>query len=187
LRIEERSEGTVGGGVEPSVMVAPYPVAEELLDDSEAERLISAVQQMITTVRNARAERGFTPKDRFTLYVTAPNERDANFFRAYSYLLTDLARLDGVMVNLPALPHGAQHDVVAGYEIAIVFPEKVITPEQIERTKREIEKSKKELASLDTKLANEQFVKNAPPQIVQTAEARRVELRARIEKLEQNQ
>jgi valyl-tRNA synthetase len=174
------------GGVEPSVMVAPYPVAEELLDDSEAERLIGAVQQMITVVRNARAERGFTPKDRFTLYVNAANERDANFFRAYSYLLNDLARLDAVRVN-EAAPAGAQHDVVSGFEIAIVFPEKVITQEQIERTKRELEKSRKELASLDTKLANEQFVKNAPPQIVQTAEARRVELRARIEKLEQNQ
>src|SRR5947209_5381900 len=174
------------GGVEPSVMEAPYPVAEELLDDCEAERLINAVQQQLTTVRNARAERGFTPKDRFMLFVSAPNERDANFFRAYSYLLNDLARLDSVVVNETA-PAGAQHDVVSGFEISIVFPEKVITPEQIERTKREIEKSKKELASLDTKLANEQFVKNAPPQIVQTAEARRLELRARIEKLEQNQ
>jgi valyl-tRNA synthetase len=174
------------GGVEPSVMVAPYPVGEEMLEDSEAERLIGAVQAMITTVRNARAERGFTPKDRFALYVTAPNERDANFFRAYSYLLNDLARLDSVRVN-EAVPAGAQHDVVSGFEISIVFPEKVITPEQIERTKREIEKSRKELASLDAKLANEQFVKNAPPQVVQGAETRRVELRARIEKLEQNQ
>ena len=174
------------GGVEPSVMVAPYPVAEEFLEDPEAERLIGAVQQMITTVRNARAERGFTPKDRFTLFVTAPNERDANFFRAYSYLLNDLARLDGVRVNETA-PAGAQQDVVAGFEIAIVFPEKVITQEQIDRTKREIEKSKKELASLDAKLANEQFMQNAPPQVVQGAEARRIELRARIEKLEQNQ
>jgi valyl-tRNA synthetase len=174
------------GGVEPSVMVAPYPVAEELLEDGEAERLIGAVQQMITTVRNARAERGFTPKDRFTLFVTAANERDANFFRAYSYLLNDLARLDAVRVNEPA-PAGAHNDVVGGFEIAIVFPEKVITQEQIDRTRRELEKSRKELASLDAKLANEQFVKNAPPAIVQTAEARRIELRARIEKLEGNQ
>jgi valyl-tRNA synthetase len=174
------------GGVEPSVMVAPYPVAEELLEDGEAERLIGAVQQMITTVRNARAERGFTPKDRFTLFVTAANERDANFFRAYSYLLNDLARLDAVRVNEPA-PAGAHNDVVGGFEIAIVFPEKVITQEQIDRTRRELEKSRKELASLDAKLANEQFVTNAPPAIVQTAEARRIELRARIEKLEQNQ
>ena len=28
------------GGVEPSIMVAPYPIAEEVLEDREAERLI---------------------------------------------------------------------------------------------------------------------------------------------------
>src|ERR1051325_6155960 len=51
------------GGVEPSIMVAPYPIAEDLLEDPEAERLINAVRAMITALRNARAERGFTPKD----------------------------------------------------------------------------------------------------------------------------
>ena len=59
------------GGVEQSIMIAPYPVTEEVLEDPEAERLVSAVKAMITTVRNVRAERGFTPKDRFRLYVTA--------------------------------------------------------------------------------------------------------------------
>src|SRR5262249_49079386 len=57
------------GGVEPSVMVAPYPIAEEVLEDAEAERLISAVKSMTTAVRNVRAERGFTPKDRFKLFI----------------------------------------------------------------------------------------------------------------------
>jgi valyl-tRNA synthetase len=173
------------GGVEPSVMVAPYPIAEDVLEDSEAERLIGAVQSMITTVRNARAERGFTPKDRFTLFINTTNERDANFFRAYSYLLIELARLDAIRVN-EATPAGAHNDVVAGFPIAIVFPEKAITQEQIERTERELEKSRKELASVDAKLADERFVKNAPAAIVQGAQTRREELRARIEKLEQN-
>src|SRR5207247_4262534 len=113
------------GGIEPSVMVAPYPIAEDL-EDSEAERMIRAVQSMITTVRNVRAERGFTPKDRFTLYVTVPDEREAAFFDAYRYLLDELARLDATVVN-EAIPEGAHHDVVGGFPIGIVFPEKVVT------------------------------------------------------------
>jgi valyl-tRNA synthetase len=174
------------GGVEPSIMVAPYPIAENVLEDPEAERLMTAVQAIITGVRNARAERGFTPKDRFKLYVTVSNDREATFFTTYSYLLNDLARLDATFVN-QSIPETAQHDVVSGFPIGIVFPEKVITQEQIERTQREIEKSRKELASLDTKLANEQFVTNAPPAVVQQARSRQIELRARIEKLEKNQ
>jgi valyl-tRNA synthetase len=173
------------GGVEPSIMVAQYPVAAEVLEDPEAERLVRAVQAMITTVRNARAERGFTPKDRFKLYVRAEG-RDAAFFDTYAYLLIDLGRLTEVIVNTEP-PAGAHHDVVEGFTIAIEFPEKVVTKEQQERTERELEKSRKELESLDAKLVNEQFMKNAPPAIVAGAQARQAELRARIEKLMQNQ
>ena len=167
-------------------MVAPYPIAEDLLCDTEAERLMKAVQAMITTVRNARAERGFTPKDRFRLFVRADAPREAKFFGDHAYLLTALARLTEVAVNGEP-PEGAHHDVVDGFSIAIEFPERVVTKEQIERTQRELEKSRKELDGLTARLANEQFVRNAPAAVVEQAQARQVELRARIEKLMQNQ
>jgi valyl-tRNA synthetase len=173
------------GGVEPSIMVALYPTAEEMFEDTEAERMVRAVQAMITSVRNARAERSFTPKDRFKLYVRCAG-RDSAFFEDYAYLLIDLARLTEVIVNGEP-PAGAHHDVVEGFTIAIEFPEKVVTKEQQDRAQRELEKSRHELESLDAKLVNEQFVKNAPLAIVQGAQARQAELRARIEKLLQNQ
>ena len=57
----------------------------------------------------------------------------------------------------------------------------------MERTQRELEKSRKELEAVDARLANEQFVSNAPPAVVEGARARQAELRARIEKLMQNE
>jgi valyl-tRNA synthetase len=174
------------GGVEPAVMIAPYPVWEEVLEDREAERLIGAVQAMITTVRNLRAERGFTPKDRFRLYVRGNTDRESKFFRKYDYLLIELARLSDVVVDRDP-PAGAHHDVVGGFAIAIEIPEREVTQEQIDRLRKDLEKTQKELASLDAKLANDQFVRNAPPAIVEQAQARQVELRARMEKLQQNQ
>ena len=174
------------GGVEPSIMIAPYPIAEDVLEDPEAERLVSAVKAMITNVRNVRAERGFTPKDRFKLYINPESSRDANYFRDYAYLLIELARLTEVSVGGQP-PAGSHQDVIEGFPIAIEFPEKEISQEQIERTRREIEKTMGELAAMDAKLANEQFTKNAPAHIVAGAEARQAELRARLEKLQQNQ
>jgi valyl-tRNA synthetase len=147
---------------------------------------VNAVKAMITVVRNVRAERGFTPKDRFKLYVSADNPRESKFFTDHAYLLIELARLTEVVLGAEP-PAGTHQDVVEGFPIAIEFPEKEVSQEQIERTRREIEKSEKELASLDVKLANEQFVRNAPSHIVQGAQARQAELRARLEKLQQNQ
>ena len=174
------------GGVEPSIMVAPYPVPEEIMEDAEAERLITAIKGMITTVRNVRAERGFTPKDRFTLFIQTNQPRETAFFDDNAYLLLELARLTELKINQEP-PDGAHHDVVEGFALSIVFPERVITAEQMERTQREIEKSRKELAALDTKLANEQFLNNAPRAVVQGAESRQAELKERIAKLLQNQ
>jgi valyl-tRNA synthetase len=147
---------------------------------------MSAVKAMITNVRNVRAERGFTPKDRFKLYINPESSRDANYFRDYAYLLIELARLTEVSVGGQP-PAGTHQDVIEGFPIAIEFPEKEISQEQLERTRKEIEKTTGELAAMDAKLANEQFVKNAPPHIVAGAEARQAELRARLEKLQQNQ
>jgi valyl-tRNA synthetase len=174
------------GGVEPSIMVAPYPIAEEVLEDPEAERLLTAVQAIITAIRNARAERGFSPKDRFKLYIRGNTPRESNFFREYAYLLLDLARLTEVIVEGEP-PAGTHQDVIEGFHIAIEFPEKAISPEQLERTKREIDKTQKDLAILAGQLGNEQFVKIAPPAVVQQAQARRAELQARLSKLQQNQ
>jgi valyl-tRNA synthetase len=173
-------------GVEPSVMVAPYPVFAEELADSDAERLIDTLKGIITRVRNLRAEKGFTPKDRFKLYITYDVDRDARFFSEYSYLLTELARLSEVHINEQA-PAGAFQDAVNGVAIAVELPEKVVTEEELEKTRRELEKSRKELEGVEARLANEQFVSNAPPNVVAGAQARRAELIARIEKLEKNE
>jgi valyl-tRNA synthetase len=146
---------------------------------------MAAVRAMITAVRNARAEAGFTPKDHLKLYVQTETARDANFFTEYGYLLTGLARLDELVVN-GTPPPGARLDVVESFPIAIELPKKVVTPEEIERTRRELDKSMKELESVDVRLANEQFVNNAPPAVVEGARSRRTELVARIDKLRQN-
>ena len=141
---------------------------------------------MITTVRNVRAERGFAPKDRFKLYIRGNDVRESNFLRAYSYLLIDLARLTEVIVDGEP-PAGTHQDVIEGFPIAIEFPERVVTKEQIERTQKDIEKTRTEIASNEARLANEQFVQNAPPAIVEGARARLAELRERLDKLQQNQ
>jgi len=174
------------GGVEPSIMIAPYPIPEEVLEDPEAERLMDAVKAMITSIRNLRAERGFTPKDRFRLYVSGSDARDTNFFRENAYLLLELARLTEVSVEGQA-PEGAHHDVIEGFHIAVEFPEKEVSQEQLDKVRRDIEKTTKELESIESKLGDERFVKNAPPHIVGGAQARQAELRARLEKLQQNQ
>jgi len=181
------------GGVEPSIMVAPYPIAEEVLDDQEAEAVMNTMQQMITMVRNLRASKGFTPKDRFRLFLHGDDERQLRFFKQNQYLLIELARLSEVVTTgkAPAdvghgraVPNSRLHrDVIGGIEIAVELPEKTITPEQIARTEREIGQLQREQAVAEAKLSNEQFIERAPGAVVEQTRTRLGEIVARLETL----
>jgi valyl-tRNA synthetase len=179
LGCESSSEGAA------SIMVAAYPVAEEVLEDPEAEAAVRVLQDIVSNVRNLRAERGFTPSDRFDLYLTIPEKRLAEFMNSNRYLLVDLARLNLCAVN-DAVPAEAHRDAIAGVEMAIVFPKKEVSAEQIERLHKQIEQVQKELESTRTRLGDANFVNRAPEHIVEASRQREAELIARLEKLTQN-
>ncbi|MGA7616437.1 MAG: valine--tRNA ligase [Thermoanaerobaculia bacterium] len=173
------------GGVEPSVMVAPYPIADEMLDDPEAERRVAIIQGMVTTIRNVRAERGYQPGDRFRIFLRVEGEEDIAFFQAHSYLLVDLARASEVRINEP-VPADAHRDVIGTVELGIELPEQTLSPEQIAKIGKEIEQVEREIANIDGRLANPGFLEKAPAQVVEQSRTRRVELVARLGQLRQN-
>ncbi|MGZ5434389.1 MAG: class I tRNA ligase family protein, partial [Thermoanaerobaculia bacterium] len=149
------------GGVEPSIVVAPYPVGEEVLEDPDAEKLVGTIQQIVTAVRNLRAERGYTPKDRFRLFVNTDDEREARGIEANAYLLTALARLSDVLINQKA-PDDAHRDHIGTISFAVELPKKEMSAEDRAKLERQIEQVEQEIASTEARLADEKFVSRAP-------------------------
>jgi valyl-tRNA synthetase len=172
-------------GVEPSIMVAPYPIGEEVLEDEEAERMIAMIQEIITKVRNIRAEKNLTPSERPHLYIRSANKRDAQFFEGVGYLLTELARLSGITID-GEIPERAHRDAVAGVEIGVVFPEKQITREELDRIAKQVAQLEKQLDGTRARLSDEKFVERAPAHILEQTRQIEADLVARIEKLRQN-
>jgi valyl-tRNA synthetase len=172
-------------GADPSLMVAAYPKADEARVDAEAERQIAALQEMVTLIRNLRAEKGFTPKDRFVLFVNAPDAGDTEFFRRHNYLLTELARLSEVRFG-NSFPPDAHLDSIRGIAIAVQVPEKTASPEELARIQKQIEQLTREIESTKRRLQDASFVERAPAHVVEGARQREAELVARLEKLRQN-
>jgi valyl-tRNA synthetase len=172
-------------GADPSIMVAAYPEADEARVDTEAERQIAALQEMVTVIRNLRVEKGFTPKDRFLLFVNPREPRDAEFFRRHTYLLTELARLSEVRFG-NTFPPDAHLDSIRGTEIAVQVPEKTASPEEVARIQKQIEQLTNEIENTKRRLRDANFVERAPAHVVEGARQREAELVARLEKLRQN-
>ena len=172
-------------GAEASIMISPYPVADPMREDAEAERRITTLQEMITAIRNLRAEKGFTPKDRFDLFLDARESEDSEFLRGHVFLLAELARLNEVSLG-NTFPKDAHLDSIRGIPVAVVIPKKTLSPEEAARIQKQIDQFNSELEGTRKRLQDSRFLERAPAHVVEGARQREAELLERLAKLRQN-
>jgi valyl-tRNA synthetase len=167
-----------------SVMIAPYPKAEDAKIDEAAEREIAAMKEVVNAARNLRSTLGVAPSAKVPLYLAdAPT-----FLAAHFGSISALARLSELKVvkELPKLDA----------PVAITPAGKLMLHIEIdraaERTRltREIEKVESDLEKQRAKLGNPSFAEKAPPAVVEQArklladtEARHADLRGQLGKL----
>ena len=150
-----------------SVMVSEFPVADDAFLDSEAEREMAQIMEVITRIRNIRGEMNVAPSLKLKVTLTAPSEdlgRSLERGRVYIQNLANLERLDitGEMVE----PKGAA-TAVAGPVHVYVFLAGVIDVEgEKGRLGKEIAKVEKDLAVAAKKLANPEFLAKAAEAVV---------------------
>ncbi len=160
------------GPTDASIMIASYPEANSARTDTDAEELVTAMQTIITTVRNQRASRNLSNKDPITLYLSIDDPERRALVESNAYLIKELAKLSNVKIGEPA-PEKAHRDVASGIEFAIELPDVEITGEMIAKIEKEIAGLEKELAGVDGRLGNPQFVEKAPSHVIEGAKTRR--------------
>jgi valyl-tRNA synthetase len=161
-------------GVEPTLMLAAFPKCDDALVDERAESEMSAVIDLISRVRNIRAEMNIKPGDRIQLMIAAkPDLRTV--FQASSDQIARLTRAAQVSIdgNVEMPKASARAVLAGGAEVAVPLEGLIDFEQERARLSREQEKLQKEAAKVEAQLGNSDFVARAPAEKV-------VELRTRI-------
>jgi valyl-tRNA synthetase len=161
-----------------TLIVAPYPKGDSRWSDGAAESAVGAMREVVTRVRNFRAERGASPTEPVELSIH-PKSPGAALLKDLEVLaphLTHLARLSALRFAAPAA--GAFQDVVAGLSLGLSLarPAGETDAARIVKTLADLDE---EIASLGSKLRNPSFVEKAPAPIVEKTRRRLVELEER--------
>jgi valyl-tRNA synthetase len=176
---EEIWQGVAGlaGRAGPTVMLASYPQATEYPHDEVAEKEIGWVQAFVLGVRQIRGEMNIKPSKLIPVLLRNASDQDKSYAERHRPYLERLAGLE----SLTVLPEGEQPPESA---IALVGDLSILVPmeglidaaAEAERLGKQLAKAQADLGKTRQKLANENFVRNAPPEVVETERARVAEL-----------
>jgi valyl-tRNA synthetase len=162
-----------------SIMVAPYPAATGYAGDAVADADVAWMKQVILAVRQIRGEMDIAPSRKIPLLYAYGEEQPADRMIAYLTYLMRLAGLESVK-RLSAgepTPESATA-VVAGLTLYVPMAGLIDPKAEVERVSKRIAKNESDIGKLNAKLGNENFVRNAPPEVVAADRARAAELEA---------
>jgi valyl-tRNA synthetase len=164
--------------------VARWPERIDDLVDRQAEELIRIVQEIVRAIRDIRSKYNKAPSERLTASADAP-QTVSDTLNAQSELVCQLAGLDSFRAAAGAeKPKNAATAIV---EETQIYVHNVIDPEaeraRLEKQKRDIEPAKK---AMESKLANENFVSKAKPEVVAQTRERLQQLQEQLQAIEKH-
>jgi len=162
-----QSVAPLAGRSGATIMLQPYPVADDKAVDSAANADIEWLKGVIVGIRNIRGEMNIPPGKALTVLMHQGDESDRARLQGNAAYLRKLARLETVRW----LEDGEEQPVAATalvgeLEILVPMADLIDKDAELQRLAREIEKLEKDVTRIEGKLANPAFVDKAPEAVV---------------------
>ncbi len=163
---------------------APVPAARPEYLDQGALQKMSMIQDVVTAVRNIRAELGIGPSQKLMLLIRGGEKAQHEILSANRETIVYLARLDAFQLAPKTSPPKASASaVVQGLEIFVPLTGAVDFQTELDRLAKELAKTAKELDIVNRKAANADFKAKAPAEVVEKERGKARDLAEKQSKL----
>lgn len=165
-----------------SIMISKWPVADESLVDSEAERGMNAIMDSIKAIRNMRAEVNANPGKKIPAIMLVSEDLREVVANNDSYikLLGGIDNLELRPLN-GEKPENAMAAVVTGIEVYLPLAGLIDVEKETQRLSKELAAMEKDLQRAGGKLNNAGFLAKAPEDVIAKERAKYEELSGKIE------
>jgi valyl-tRNA synthetase len=156
------------GEQEGGLVEASWPEPDPRLRDPESEARVRAMQELITTVRSLRKEYGVPEGGEITIQLATDQARVRETVEAQGPALLRLARVREVRWGKAEKGSIGAHGVMTdGTELFVPLEGVIDLARERERLTQEITRLEGQVRGGEGKLANEQFVQKAKPEVVE--------------------
>ncbi|ARU57620.1 valyl-tRNA synthetase [Oleiphilus messinensis] len=166
-----------------TIMLQPYPVADESKIDAHAVADLNWVRQVILAVRNIRGEMDISPAKPIPLIMKNGDATDQRRLQENQKFLSSLAKLESIEWLTEGEAPMSATQLVGDLELLVPMAGLIDTAAETARLNKEIEKVQKELQRLSGKLNNEKFMSKAPADVVEKEKTKLAEAELTFGKL----
>jgi len=151
-----------------SITVADWPEYREDFVDSESEKKMSLLMDVIRSVRNIRAEVNVPLGKKIQLLIKPDNDISEKILHQGNDYIIRFCNSDILEISKDILPPDkAMSAVVTGAEIFIPLAALIDIEQEIKRLEKELETLNFEVERLQKRLANKGFVEKAPEKVIE--------------------
>lgn len=158
------------------IIIANWPVIEK--QDKSLLSQFEIVREIITVMRNIRQQKQISPKEKLKLIEKSDASR--SIFDALVIKLANLSAFEYTNQKID----GASSFMIQSTEFFVPLSGNINKDEERARIMKELEYSKGFLKSVQVKLANEKFVANAKPELIELEKKKQADAEAKIIVLE---
>lgn len=178
-KIPRRSED------EQTITLAKFPALHDDWHDEKAVSEVAILQEVIATIRTARAERGVPPSERLKVIIEGANIEHRTLLSDQIKHVRRLAHLEVLEFseNVPHSPDTVRR-VVRDFQVHMPLGGIVNRQEEKARVLKELEKIEKQKSNVDKRLANPKFLERADPKVVAEARVQSQDLSLKQERYE---
>ena len=162
-------------------MLEAFPVEQPLWENAEAEQSMQLLMEIITAIRTIRSEADVHPSAKVQAVLICPDAGKRELLRSFTGSICAMTRAESLdIVESGAIPDDAGHALVNGVEVVVPLKELIDVDAELDKLARERSKIEQDLQRVNGKLGNENFLSNAPPDVVAKEQAKLEELKARL-------
>lgn len=180
LRQQIRVEGE-------TIMLADFPKSDAGLVSLEIEGALAYIQEVITALRNIRAEAAIAPSKEVIAMIKTDDAQELEYLQSNKAFLMKLAKLSslefGEELQKPEL---SGFRVVGKSEIIVPLRDFLDIEAESKKIMDQIAKLEQGLFTTQSKLSNESFVARAPAEVIEREKANLADYKQKIEKLREN-
>ncbi|MFA7627493.1 MAG: valine--tRNA ligase, partial [Candidatus Kapaibacterium sp.] len=170
-----------------SLTVSASPLCEDTMINPKIETDFTLLQNIIEEIRKLRASSNIPPSKKIPLKLNCKNEDAVSFLKSQINIIETIAKCTESEIGIDIeKPEPALSSVVRENEIYLAIGSLIDVDAEKERLNKEIERLKNLISGSEKKLANEKFVANAAPQIVQNERSKLSDLQNSLEVVKTN-